>query len=208
MRTITKIVSSSILAILIIIIVSIFGFYFWLNQRLYKVIDKETYDYLVETIKTSPDLPEKFYSIYGQLTNYDEESTTKRFIFYKTAGLLSFDNFREIKHPCPCVNANYGIEYHTFDTWTVGLALDKDVTPKKCLDFYLSKLDFSFSVKGIQNASIFYFHKNMNELTDDEMLELSIMAINPYTFNKLRQPERLKSKMIELKSKIKNAENK
>ena len=199
-----KIISTSILATLTLIIVVLFGFYFWLNHRIDKVIDRKTYNYLVETIKTSKDLPNKFYNVYGQVTEYDEKSTTNKFLFYKTVALLSFDNLRKTKNPCPCIDANYGIESNTFDTWTVGLALDRDVSPKKCLDFYLSNFDFLFSVKGIQNASRFYYHKELDKLSDKEMLELSIMTINPTSFNKVRQPERLKLKVLEIKNRMKN----
>lgn len=186
------------------IIVALFGFYFWLNYRLDKVIDRQTYDYLVETIKTSQDLPDKFYKVYGQVTKFDEKSTTNKFLFYNAVALLSFDNLRKTKNPCPCIDANYGIESNTFDTWTVGLALDRDVSPKKCLDFYLSNYDFLFSVKGIQNASKFYYHKDLDKLSDNEMLELSIMTINPAAFNKVRQPEKLKLKVLEIKNRMKN----
>lgn len=203
-RKITKIISVSILATLTILIVALFGFYFWLNHRLNKVIDRKTYNNLVENIRISPDLPEKFYKIYGQVTGYDEKSTTKKFLFYKTVEFLSFENFRKRKNPCPCINANYGIEFNTFDTWTVGFALDRDVSSKKCLDSYLNKFDFLFSVKGIQNASEYYYHKELGQLTDNEMFELSVMTINPSLYNKLRQPEKLKTKVLELKNKMKN----
>lgn len=191
------------MATLIFITAVLFGFYFWLNHRLDKVIDRRTYDYLVETIKTSQDLPDKFYEIYGQVTEYDEKSTLNKFLFYKIAALLSFDHLRRVKNSCPCIEANYGIESNTFDTWTVGLALDKDVSPKKCLDFYLSEFDFLFSVKGIQNASRFYYHKELNQLSDNEMLELSVMTLNPSYFNKVRKPEKLKLKVLEIKNRMK-----
>ncbi len=182
----------------------LFGFYFWLNHRLDKVIDRKTYDNLVETIKTSKDLPDKFYKVYGQVTEYDQKSTTNKFLFYKTVVLLSYDNLKKIKNPCPCIDANYGIETNTFDTWTVGLALDRDVSPKKCLDFYLSKIDFLFSVIGIQNASKFYYHKELDHLSDNEMLELAVMSINPTAFNRIDHPEKLKLKVIEIKNRMKN----
>ena len=204
MRKITKIISTIIISTLTFIILALFGFYFWLNYRLDKVIDRKTYYYLVETTKTSQDLPDKFYKVYGQVTKFDEKSTTNKFLFYKTVALLSFDNLRKTKNPCPCIDANYGIETNTFDTWTVGLALDKDVSPKKCLDFYLSNYDFLFSVKGIQSASKFYYHKDLNKLSDNEMLELSIMTINPAAFNKVRHPEKLKLKVLEIKNRMKN----
>ena len=174
------------------IILILSGFYVWLNQRIDHVIDKETYNHFVEEIKTSEDLPERFYEIYGQVTEFNKNSTINRFIFY-----LIVQNKRK---SCPCMEASYGIVYDTFDTWTVALALDKEVSPKKCLDFYLSRFAFSYHLRGIKNASKFYYQKDLEQLSDDEMLELSIMTMSPTFYNKFRNPERLRDQVEKVKA--------
>jgi len=173
-------------------ILILFGLYLWLNQRIDNVVDKATYNSLVEEIKASENLPDRFYEIYGQVTEFDEMLTTNKFLFYRLV--------LNKRKPCPCVDASYGVTHNTVDNLTVGLALDKDVSPKKCLDFYLSKFDFLHHTIGIQNASNFYYQKDLEELSDDEMLELSVMTINPSIYNKIRNPEKLKEKVTEIKT--------
>ncbi len=135
--------------------------------------------------------------MYGLVTEFTENSTTNKHIF---TGFLNLQNPHR-KNPCPCADASYRTVYGTFDQWTVGLALDKDVSPKKCLDFYLSKFDFLYNTRGIEEASTFYYQKDLEQLNDDEMLELAIMTLNPAVFNKLQHPENLQKKVTEIKEK-------
>ena len=203
MKKIAKIISRVTLFITISIILILFGLYVWLNKRIDNVIDKETYNHLVEAIKASEDLPDRFYEIYGQVTAFDKKSTTNKYIFN---GLLNMRNYH-IKNPCPCVDVSYEIACSATIDWrlfginkiTIGLALDKDVSPKKCLDFYLGKFDFLYSAIGIQNASQFYYQKDLDQLSDDEMVELSVMTLNPSFYNKIRRPENLKEMVVKIK---------
>ena len=201
-KYIVKKVVKRILKILLVVLTLFFltltGFYIWLNQRLDKVVNKETYQSLVEEIRTSQELPPQFYNIYGQVTGYKDNSTTNRFLFYNILRILMNKNGRPY---CPCIDVNYGMVYKTLDTWTVGLALDRDVSPRKCLDFYLNNYDFSFPVKGVSDASNFYYKKRIEQLTDDEILELSVMTLNPSYYNKNRNPENLNKKVLEIKEK-------
>ena len=155
-----------LLVVLTLFFLTLTGFYIWLNQRLDKVVNKETYQSLVEEIRASQELPSQFYNIYGQVTGYKDKSTT-------------------------------------FDTWTVGLALERNVSPKKCLDFYLNNYNFLFSVKGVREASNFYYKKRIEQLTDDEILELSAMTLNPSYYNKYKRPENLNKKVLKIKEKNK-----
>ena len=193
MKKITKIISKVILFITISIILILLGLYVWLNQR--NVIDKETYNHLVEVIKTSEDLPDRFYEIYGQVTDFDKKSTTNKYLFNR---LLNMRNYNT-KNPCPCADVAYGFVYSSIDKWTVGFALDKDVSPKKCLDFYLSKFDFLYSAIGIQSASQFYYQKDLEQLTDTEMLELSVITISPSFYNNIRRPKNLEERVEKIK---------
>ena len=182
------------------------GLNFWLNFRIDNIIDKKTYSNLVNEIETSQDLPSRFYKFYFQVTGSDGNLTTKKFLFYKTVALLSNYNLRKAGNICPCFDASYGITFNTIDNWTVGLALEKDVSPKKCLDYYLSKFYFPYSVKGIQEASKFYYKKDLEQLSDNEMIEISIMTLNPSFYNKIRNPEKLKEKVRQIKKQIKEHE--
>jgi len=208
MKKITKIISKIILFTTISILLILLGLYVWLNQRIDTVIEKETYNHLVEAINASNVLPDRFYEIYGQVTEFDEKSTTNTYIFN---GFLNTRNHHK-KNPCPCADASYKFLRNAtadyglsgINTITIGLALDKDASPKKCLDFYLSQFDFLYSTIGIQNASQLYYQKDLEQLSDDEMLELSIMTLNPKFYDKIREPENLKNKVEEVKTNKKN----
>ena len=192
MKKIPKIISRIILLTAISIISILFGLYIWLTQRIDNVIDKETYNHLVEEIKASEDLPERFYEIYEQVTGFNEKSTTNKLLFYRL--------IQEKRNSCPCVDASYDFGHISIDSWTVGLALDKDASPKKCLDFSLSKYDFLYHAIGIQHASQFYYRKDIKQLSDDEMFELSVMTLNPSYYNKIRRPEELKKEVERIKN--------
>ncbi len=61
MKKITKTLSIITLSLAIVIALTVFGFYVCLHQRFDTVINKETYTDLVEQIKASKDLPDRFY---------------------------------------------------------------------------------------------------------------------------------------------------
>lgn len=154
-----------------------------LNLRIDNAIAKEAYDRLIKEIKTNEEFPDRFYEMYGFVTGFSKKSTTNRYLIYD---LL---NERKI---CPCVDLGFRIAYGVTENYrllgvnkiTVALALDKDVSPKRCLDFYLSDFDYLYNTIGIKNASQFYYQKDIEQLSDDEMLELAVMALNPSLYNK------------------------
>lgn len=181
--------------VLIIMLISfcviIFGFYIWLNLSLNTVISKDSYKELVQEIRQTPQLPERFYGIYSKVAGVNIKSSSKNHITERIFNILT--NQSNYKNGCPCIDAAYiqGIN-STIDTWIVGLALDKEVTTEQCFAFYLSHFDYLFSQIGIRNASKFYYNKEIEELNDDEMYEISVMTVNPAYFNKLRNSEKLK----------------
>ena len=200
MKKFAKITLDIISLIATLIVLIVFGFYLYLNQKIDMSINKELYDYLVEEINASKDLPDRFYEMYGQVTGFTEKSTTNKYLF---KGLMNLKS-PHFKNPCPCIDATYDLHINyraTIDKWNLGVALDKDASPKKCLDYYLSKFYFLYNTFGIQNASRFYYQKDLEQLTDDEMLELAIMTLNPSFYNKIRNPERLQRMVEEIKKK-------
>ena len=57
------------------------GIYFWLNAQVNNLVDRESYRQWVEQINAGESLPERFVEIYGMVTGFNENSTTKRAIF-------------------------------------------------------------------------------------------------------------------------------
>jgi len=137
--------------------------------------------------------------LYGLVTGFNESSTTNNLLLKLPFSIFLNANL----NTCPCVEADYGFVTKTIDRWTVGLALDKSTSPKKCLDFYLSRFDFLNMAIGIQEACKLYYKKDLNELSENEILELCVMTLNPSLYSKYRRQELLTKKVEEYKSMIK-----
>ena len=189
----------------VLVLLSLLGFYLWLNLRIYSVIDREEYRQLVEQINASENLPERFIEIYGMVTGFNENSTTKRAIFN-----FNYIFRGEIKE-CPCHSlVGFMIPHSSFSgDWRlfgsiqtmIAMRLDRDVSPRRCLDFLLLyKWDFWHSVIGIRNASRFYFEKELEELTDDQMFKLALKAVHPGRYNIKRFPDRVERRIEETRA--------
>ena len=165
----------------VLVLLSPLGFYLWLNLRIYSVIDREEYRQLVENINATESLPDRFIEIHGQLTGFNENSTTKRAIFRI---ILSPDEAPAL----PCIdlvrflNLANGSSDEFLDELSIALALDRHTSPRKCLEFFLNNLEFTHSIIGVRNASLYLFQRDLEELTDDEMCRLVGYALKPVFF--------------------------
>lgn len=66
--------------------------------------------------------------------------------------------------------------------------LDIVFTPKEMLNYDLNNFDFNFDQKGISVAAMFYFHKNLNQLSEEEMIRLLIIYENSSKYNPILNP--------------------
>ena len=65
--------------------------------------------------------------------------------------------------------------------------IEKSTSQKQCLNWIAQNFDFLHGAKGIQNASKFYFKKNLENLNENEMEILVKMLDNPVKNNPLRK---------------------
>ena len=201
-----------ILTIISICVLFIFagslGIYFWLNAQVNNIIDRETYRQLVEEINASENLPERFYEILEIVGGFDRNLTTRRAILAENLWeICPCRRLTAFVLPCPKMSADFRL--YTGNDWRlygmifniVAMRLYRDASPQKCLDFLLLyKWDFWHSVIGIRNASRFYFEKELEELTDDQLFKLALMAVHPGRYNIKRFPDRVKRRIEEIRA--------
>lgn len=177
-----------VLIILLVLIVFLFiSIRIWLGYRFDSEVDINDYKSFSREIKTTEKLPENVYIAFEKVYNYNQNSTCNGILLKTPVSLL----FNVEKPNCPCFEINYGFALSFIDRLTVGIQLDKDVGSQRCLDYYLNNFDFLNGQKGIKPASIFYYEKPLNKLSDVELIELCIMTKNPLRYNKKIYPEEL-----------------
>ena len=173
-----------------VVVLILAGFYIYAFKLPYFVLDEKERTRVVDSIKSSHQLPERFYEIYNIVYPNSLEQNQLQYLIAK-----EFSNSNE-RRECPCRLASYGSE------WTSSLRLnlpqktffvESFATQRKCLNYYASKIVFDKNTKGIEEASIMLFNKQLVELDDDELIEIILIMSNPSFFNKDRYPDRLKS---------------
>ena len=184
------------------------GIYFWLNAQVNNLVDRERYRQFVEQINASESLPERFYEILEIAGGFDRNLTTRRAIF--SENLLEIcPCYRLMAFVVPCPKMSADFRLYTGNDWLlygitttmIAMRLDRDVSPRRCLDFLLLyKFDFLHSAIGIRNASRFYFEKELEELTDDQLFKLALKAVHPGRYNIKRFPDRVERRIEEIRA--------
>ena len=179
-----------------IILILLIGFIFiqFLKSDFNNPFDQNRLAELKSEIKDAKSITSDFtkaYEIVNPITN--------------TNGIL-FDGLKEdYKRECPCLNVArmsfiYGENRLLGNEYVLAWKLEKEFTQKQCLDYYVRNFDFAQNKIGINAASNYYFKKEISELNFDENVTLAIMLKNPFLYNPIRQPERLKNKLTEIKT--------
>ena len=65
--------------------------------------------------------------------------------------------------------------------------LERNVTVTECIQFRSAYMDFTHGCIGVQKAAVYYYHKTLPALSDDEMIGLIAMYKNPSLYNPLRK---------------------
>ncbi len=159
--------------------------YIYLTKSAYWKIPRNEREEMVAVIKAAPALPDRFYELYNKV--YSQSLEKGQFYYF----LKRNKGFSE----CPCriaayhvslLSPLYGVGYVSVAFW-----LEDKVSQKECLNYYVSKQDFTSRIFGLSQASEFYFDKPMEQLTDRETVELILMMRNPSYFDKRRYSDRL-----------------
>ena len=145
MKNKAKIIIWSASTLLLLYLLFLGGVYIWVVNKWQKKISHEQYKTVVSDIKSTDNLPQKFYEKYALVNGYDENSTT--------FGIIASLPWSFAANSCACSDVSYGIVFDTYDRWSLGMKLDNDGSPKKCLNFYMEHFDFLNGAIGIYKGS-------------------------------------------------------
>lgn len=188
-RKIYKILKRFLLSLFLGILLVYASMRFWLSYRFDEVVKNINYEDYVEELKKSKPLPDRVFAAFSRVHLYNQHTSTDELIL-KTP-LRIFNS--EIKPAdCPCVEVNYGLVFSFWDRLTVGLQLDQDVGPKKCLEYYINNFHFGYEKIGLREASLHYYQKSLEDLSEKELHTLCHMMKNPAYFNPFKSQDKEK----------------
>lgn len=113
--------------------------------------------------------------------------------------------YKKLKEPnCPCQVAtnNIGPYRHGFSLtkFLYELKIKKEFSQNECLKFVFINYDFGYRNIGVKAASKFYFYKNIEELSEKEIVTLIAMLKNSALYNPIRNKEGLRNRVLLLEN--------
>lgn len=145
-----------------------------------KSFDEKQLEKLILNISSSEKIPDSFFKLYDSLENITN-----------TNGVI-YGNIINKNSSCPCLqvsqfhsnlrgkNLLFGNEY------ILAWKLEKKVTQKDCLQYFLEHTDFLYGNIGIQKASDFFYQKPLIAIDESQKIVLIKMMRNPYLFNPMK----------------------
>ena len=153
------------------------------NDKYFSTLKEEIVKDRNENLDDVPDL-------YLQIYKIEKVRTA---LFSNTIGLKS----------CPSLDVvrSVGMYFRTniklpFVELIYALKIEKEFSQKDCLNYLFLRNDYLYHNKGVKNASLFYFHKDINELNRNQKLTLIVMLDNSSLYNPIKRPEKVKSKVL------------
>lgn len=190
--------------IILILLSAIYWLKIYLINSVKETISEKRLSEFLDSINSSPTLDNKFKEIYKKVYPrvFDEDYSVQIIKGY----------FRDSYHECPCkqlaaqklkeilphkTNSNRSLIL-------IGLVwiLEESATQEKCFEYLMSKYDFLYNTKGINEASIFYFKKPLENLNNEEQLGLILKIKNPLLYDNQEHPDKYSQGVIDLKKKI------
>jgi len=167
--------------------------YIYFTKYTYWKMDEKARDEIVCAIQSAESLPDKFYELYNKIY---PNSLNKGQLYY----LLNRDKENS---ECPCRLAGYNISASN-DIHLVNITfwLEDQVSQKECLNYYSTNVDLLYNIKGVKQASEYYFNKSINDMSDHELIELIVMMENPFFYSKKRSLGKLKNRVNNILNRI------
>lgn len=69
-----------------------------------------------------------------------------------------------------------------------------------CYSYKLNKLNFPNSITGVDQASVYYFNKEIEHLNEDQLIALYLFCSTPFLYTKSTDQEYLNQKIKEIKN--------
>lgn len=147
-----------------------------------KSFDEKNLEELILNISSSEKIPDSFFKLYDSLENITN-----------TNGII-YGNFinQNKNRTCPCLQVS---QFHSNlrgknsllgNEYILAWKLEKKVTQKDCLQYFLEHTDFLYGNIGIQKASNFFYQKPLIAIDESQKIVLIKMMKNPYLFNPIK----------------------
>jgi hypothetical protein len=169
-----------------------------------KYFDNKAIIEICDSINTTNTLPNNFYEIYDKLFPRQRHTgILKTYTWGFVYELISGNNDRLVS-PTVIFSWDYytnlldnkrGTIYYIDNKIFLSFAIDKYTSPEKCFDFILNRHNFSYNQIGIFNASRYYYKKDLEKLTVEEIIGLIVMLKNSAINNPKRYPDTHKRKV-------------
>ena len=186
------------LAILIAILIILYGATIYLKSIVKKELTEEKLQEIINSINSAPPLPKNFKETYSNVY-VDVFETNFNFSFL--LGLVSKRSYQQ----CPSRSvANWFVSrcYTRGNYLAFIWLLEDNVSQEKCFEYEASKCDFTQNIIGIEQASLAFYNKPIDSLNIEEQLGMILKLKNPALYNEKRNQDWYDKGIKELKDKI------
>ena len=181
-----------VLSITFACLLSCICFFFYLETSIDDVMTQGNYEKMMNDINNSPVLPERFLQTFEK---YNPDA------FSYGVWRATFNNVIKGKRiPCQCKdiywypysdNRAQPITLRRFSHLVIALEVEEHYSPKKCFEYNMATTPFGHNVVGAKAAAKRFYGKNIEELNEREILELTIMQLGPTAYSPIFNGERL-----------------
>lgn len=166
--------------------------YIWFHNNIDDVLSKEQQDLLIEMIEETPPLPENIYSTMEKYFPVFYSLNSWNYKFKEVMGVRDAHcQCSEIYFyfiPGEPIVEDRRILIYSKDLM-IRLFLEQNFTQKECYAFNMSILGFGSNTRGITEAAQFYFNKELDELTEEEIIGLYFISKAPITYSPVLNKE-------------------
>ena len=153
--------------ILFSILILIAFYIFLLNSYKFIYSDNEIKSFVNE-INNSPNLPNEFYELYNKEFDHSLEKST---IKYLSKSIYKLDSNRPVSIWTAIVFKIKKDKITSFDKFykienSLAIKIESLTKSKQQLNWLMENCDFGYKQIGVQNASKFFFNKELNKLNN------------------------------------------
>lgn len=180
MRLIKKVFKILIYLVLIVILAGGIGYAYIRTNWSSFISENELTDFVTK-IKYAEELPDRFYELYEEeypevLSKNLNSQLTHTFIsgeFVKSPSILaaSISDFGR--------RDSDSLRVSNRKVYSLAWKLEEETTQKECLNWVVNNYKFGYSIHGINDVAAFYYHKQVSELSDQELINVISLMKRP-----------------------------
>ncbi len=169
---------------------------------------------LSETIKKEKPLPVYFYELYSVDNSISLNNNHKKYLLKNLFELNKSFESQFSTPPSQNVAKYVGVRIrenrdrkkqrrdYLFYEFSLTWKLEGLTNQYECLNWLARNYEFVYDNKGVEDASLYFYQKTLEELDTLEMASMVIMMRNPSLFNPVRRDELVKTESLKLIDKL------